>query len=121
MKLQQLAMISSCVGAVLIVAAMFVTYFVVPNIPASATWSDEDATAYSAASTQLHHDSLDASLSNEEVQQSKDEWQKEHRDKLEAAISKRTLLPRILRYAGFACVIVGMSFYVASKVRNEEE
>lgn len=119
-KLHTYAMISSCVGATLVAIAIFLTYVVVPNTPATDTWSEEEATAYAEASMTYHNATFDVSLTDIELQQTADDWQSQ-RDKLDSAISKRSLIPNVLRYAGFACVLTGMSFYVAAKVRNEEE
>jgi len=120
MKLRTLATVCSCIGAALVVIAVCLTYFVVPNLPATATWSEEEAIAYQKASTTYHNATFDRTLTGEERQKSADDWQ-HHRDKLDSAIEKRSVWPSRLRYAGFAFVLMGVSFYVAAKVRNEKD
>ncbi len=118
-KLHQLAMVFSCVGAALVVIAMILTNVVVPNLPATTTWSNEEATAYAEASKTYHNATFDKSLDETELQQTADDWQAQ-RDKLDAAIAKRSIIPKLVRYCGFACVIAGLCLYVMAKIRNEE-
>lgn len=117
MKLEKVTLVFCSLGAALIVAAMVVKHVVVPAMPVEEVWSREDAEAHLAASMKYHNQSFDRNISSEELDASAQEF-RDIEAKLDAARTRRSTLPRILHYAGLACVAIGGGCYIYDKANE---
>lgn len=118
MKLDRIAVVCLVLGACLVVLSMCLEHFILPALPANATWSREEAEALVAASMDYHAKSFDTSVSEEDLAASAAEY-KAHEEKLNAVKAGRANLPRFIKYAGYTTAAVGIACYVAAKARSD--
>lgn len=118
MKFGQLAVVSCGLGAVLVLAGLCLQYLIVPQLPVESAWSREDAEAHTVASMRYHNQTFDPKISEDELAATAAEY-KQMADRLQAAKTNRTNLPKYVQYAGYLCVVAGAVSYVAEKAKSE--
>ena len=119
MKLNQIAVICSGIGIALVVSSICLKYFILPEIPATATWSQEEAEAYTQAAMTYHAKSFDKRVDEAELAETAAEYES-HRKGLDAAIAGRRNLPQYFQYSGIGFVLMGAIFYLVAQVRAED-
>ena len=121
MKHEHLAIICCSIGAVLVLSALCLKYFVLPDIPATATWSEEEAQAWMSASQDYHRKSFDPDIEQEELDEAAAIYNAQA-EKLEAAKFRRNSWPQYCQYAGYFFIAIGAGcfMYHKSKIPGSE-
>ena len=114
MKLDRIATICCTLGALFVLVALSLQYIILPRLPATASWSEQDAEVWMNSSKDYHNKSFDRKVTQQELEEAAQVF-REQNEKLNSAKSTRANLPKYFQYSGYLLIAVGAGCYLYQK------
>lgn len=111
MKLFRIGVVSIVVGVCLLVAS-----FAWRALPNDVVWSKTQAQAYASAAATFHNHTFDKSITKEQMQKTREEYET-RRKQYDRALSIKNSPPTYLRIAGLIFAVIGVVAILT--VRNQ--